>query len=195
MSIKVTEDKIIRDHVIWSIAAGFVPIPLADIAAVSYVQVDLVKDLCKLYDQDYSKVELQTWVASVAGSSLARFSASLVKGLPFFGTAAGAISMSILAGAATYAIGQVLVRHFASGGTIENFDISRMNKYYKMKFEEGKKVAKEYKGKFARKIKKARKLEAVEKLKDLENMKENGTITEDEFNTMKKKIMDEFMND
>jgi len=38
--------------------------------------------------------------------------------------------MPIVAGAATYAIGKVFVRHFASGGTFLTFNPEKVKDYY-----------------------------------------------------------------
>ena len=43
-------DTIIRNHIVWSMGAGMIPIPIADFFAVSAIQLDMVRQLCKLYD-------------------------------------------------------------------------------------------------------------------------------------------------
>ncbi|MCB0572184.1 MAG: DUF697 domain-containing protein, partial [Phaeodactylibacter sp.] len=41
--------EIVKNHVLISMGAGLVPIPILDIAAVTAVQLDMVKNLAQLY--------------------------------------------------------------------------------------------------------------------------------------------------
>ena len=43
-----TADEIIRSHVLWALGAGLMPVPLFDIAAVTAVQMDMLKQLAEL---------------------------------------------------------------------------------------------------------------------------------------------------
>jgi hypothetical protein len=61
--------------------------------------------------------------------------------MPGVGTAAGVMSMSILGGAATYAIGKVFVQHFESGGTFLDFDPEAVREHFAAEFTKGKDVA------------------------------------------------------
>jgi hypothetical protein len=74
-------------------------------------------------------------------TSTAMTLASLAKAVPGLGTATGMISVSILGGATTYAIGSVFVQHFESGGTLLDFDPKKMRAYFSSKLQEGKGVA------------------------------------------------------
>src|SRR5205807_5626281 len=47
---------------------------------------------------------------------------SLVKGLPVIGTAIGALTMPVFSAGATWVIGKVFIQHFASGGTLLDFN-------------------------------------------------------------------------
>ena len=42
-------EKVIRQHVIWSVGAGLVPVPVVDFLAVTGIQVDLIRQLCTLF--------------------------------------------------------------------------------------------------------------------------------------------------
>ena len=50
-------DKIIRNHIVWSMGAGLIPVPIADFFAVSAIQLDMVRQMCKLYDVDFKETE------------------------------------------------------------------------------------------------------------------------------------------
>ena len=47
---------------------------------------------------------------------------SLIKGIPGIGSAVGALTMPVYSAGATYVIGQVFMKHFASGGTLLDFN-------------------------------------------------------------------------
>ena len=138
-------DTIIRNHVIWSMGAGMIPILIADIFAVSALQLDMIRQLCNVYEVDFKETQGKALVTSLTSSALARIGAgSVIKLLPGVGSFIGGATVSIFAGASTYALGEVFKKHFASGGTILDFDPDRLRKYYKEKFEKGKKVAKKW---------------------------------------------------
>jgi len=220
-------DTIIRNHVIWSMGAGLIPVLIADIFAVSALQLDMIRQLCRAYDQDFSETQGKAIVTSLTSSTLARLGArSLIKLIPGVGSIIGGMTVSIFAGASTYALGEVFKSHFDSGGTILDFDPDRLRKYYQEKFEKGKKVAtdlkkdkkaqkeaKEYapeevasdETKSAPKAapkssapkseektpeEKARGEVILSKLKELFELKDKGAITEEEFEKIKKEIID-----
>lgn len=192
--LKGSSDKIIRDYTIWSIAAGLVPVPFIDIASVSTVQTNMLKELCNVYKQDYSVIKARAWITTLAGSTLARFGASAIKTLPVFGSILGGVSMAVLSAATTHALGEVLVYHFDNGGDLDNFNKETLKNYYNARFEEGKKVATEYKDKMSAKMKQGSKVKLVDKLTDLAALKEKNMITDEEYKSMKEKIIDEFIN-
>ena len=205
-------DTIVRNHVIWSMGAGLIPVLIADIFAVSALQLDMIRQLCKVYDVDFAETQGKAIVTSLTSSTLARIGAgSLVKLIPGFGSILGGVSVSIFAGASTYALGEVFKRHFESGGTILDFDPDRLRKLYREKFEKGKQMAKEWRKeneeaedaeggftvkeetpapKAAGKPEPTKSSDMIEKLKSLAELKENGIITDEEFQKMKQRIID-----
>jgi uncharacterized protein (DUF697 family) len=115
---------------LWSGAAGLIPVPIADVAAVGGVQLLMLRRLSDIYGVPFSENRGKSIIASLAGSMLSASTAttgamtfgSLVKGLPGIGWAVGALSMPVLSAGATYAIGKVFIQHFASGGTLLDFN-------------------------------------------------------------------------
>ena len=141
---KAHADTIVRNHVIWSMGAGLIPVMIADIFAVSALQIDMIRQLCKVYDVDFSETQGKAIVTSLTGTTLARVGAgSLAKLIPVVGSLVGGMAVSIFAGASTYALGEVFKQHFSSGGTILDFDPARLKKLYKEQFEKGKEMAEE----------------------------------------------------
>jgi uncharacterized protein (DUF697 family) len=134
-------DKTIRNHVLWSMGAGFIPFPVADFLAVAAVQLDMIKSMSAVYDIDFKETEGKALITALSGSGLSRLGASaLVKMIPVVGSSIGGISMAALSGASTYALGQVFKTHFEKGGTFLDFDTERFRKFYDEQFEKGKKV-------------------------------------------------------
>ncbi|HMP30389.1 MAG TPA: DUF697 domain-containing protein [Saprospiraceae bacterium] len=182
-------DSIIKNHMIWSMGAGFIPIPIADLFAVSAIQLDMIRQLAKLYEIDFKQTEGKALISALTGTGLARLGARAVKFIPGVGSILGGVTLAILSGASSYALGEVFKRHFETGGTFLDFDPSRLKKYYDEKFEKGKEVAKEIQNEQKTKEKNANSSTLIDKLKDLADMKEKGLISADEFEEFKKKLL------
>lgn len=195
-------DTVVRNHIIFSMGAGFIPVPVADIFAVGASQLDMIRQLCKVYEIDFQETQGKAIVSALTSSTLARVGAgSIAKAIPIIGSLVGGITNSILAGASTYALGEVFKRHFETGGTILDFDVDRLKKVYQEKFEKGKEVAKDLKQEEETGFKTASPKETtpstptsgvVQRLKELADLKEAGIITQEEFDKMKKKVLDNY---
>ena len=197
-------NSIIKNHMIWSMGAGFIPIPIADFFAVSAIQLDMIRQLCKVYEIDFKETEGKAVITALTGSGLARLGARAVKIIPGVGSMLGGITLAVLSGGSTYALGEVFKKHFETGGTFLDFDPTRLKKYYDEKFEKGKQMAREMEkeGKVKHEKAKAKAEETevkeepkeekakdvVSQLKALNELKNDGVITEEEFETLKKKL-------
>lgn len=198
-------EKSIRTHMIWSMGAGLIPFPLADLFSVGAVQLNLIRQLCKIYNVDFKEEEGKAIVTSLTTSLISKMGArTAIKLIPGIGTIIGGVTMSVLSGASTYAVGQAFRTHFEKGGTILDIDLNRLKKVYKEKFEKGKQEAERYRkekhsdpsesDEFTEDPpiqKESSSNDAIQKLKDLGELRREGIITEDEFERMKKK----FLND
>ena len=188
-------DSVIRNHMIWSMGAGFIPVPIADFFAVSAIQLDMIRQMCKIYDVDFSETQGKALITALTGSGLARLGARAIKFIPGVGSVLGGVTLAILSGASSYALGEVFKKHFETGGTFLDFDVSRLKKYYNEKFEKGKEMAKDIrdKQKRAEEIIEEDVDEApgasIDQLRELAQLKEDGIISEEEFEKMKKKII------
>ncbi len=137
---------IILCHVCLAVSAGIVPLPVVDIAAVTGIQANMIREIAALYDEPFMKETAVTLLTSIAGKTLLRTAgpqliSSLAKAIPIIGQTAGMLSMPVLAGASTYAIGKTFQEHFASGGTFASFDANAMHGYYEEKLQGGQHVA------------------------------------------------------
>jgi uncharacterized protein (DUF697 family) len=133
---------IIQRNVMWSLGAGVVPIPIVDILAITGVQVNMMKELSELYRREGFRpkkaksivyallVSLgSVGVGSIVGSSLAKL-------LPAIGTTLGIISVPIVAGAFTHAVGKVFLMHLESGGTLDDFEASDWEVSFQREYRE-----------------------------------------------------------
>ncbi len=197
-------DTIIRNHVIWSMGAGFIPVVVADVLAISALQLDMIRQLCRVYEVDFSETQGKAIVSSLTTSALARIAAgSVAKLIPGVGSVLGGMTTSVFAGASTYALGQVFKTHFEMGGTILDFDPARLKKLYREQFEKGKRVAQEWKKeaeaeapqapprKRARVVVEEDERDLLDKLRELGQLHKEGVLTDEEFAVLKKKLMEE----
>ncbi|MEJ2378992.1 MAG: YcjF family protein [Pseudolabrys sp.] len=138
-----TAEKLVKRMALWSGAAGMIPVPFVDMATVGGVQIQMLRRLSRIYDVPFSENRGKSLVAALAGATIPATSglgaASLLKGLPIAGTIVGALAMPTLSAGATYAIGMAFIQHFASGGTLLDFeppDYREFIKAQKEKYEE-----------------------------------------------------------
>ena len=192
-------EDIIRNHILLSLGAGLVPVPLLDLVAVSAVQLDMCRQLANNYDIEFKEEIGKSVISSIAGTAVARYGASLVKTIPGIGSILGGISMSALSGGTTYAIGQVFKRHFGGGGDLFNVDIDRAKEIFEEELEKGKQVVEELekmrssdtKEKPAEPAEKPSKAKEIfHKLERLAELRDNGVITPEDFKAQKDKLLD-----
>jgi uncharacterized protein (DUF697 family) len=134
-----TASKLVDRFSLWSGAAGLVPIPLIDIVAVGGVQLAMLRRLSEIYNVPFSDNLGKSVIASVAGSLLPASAAtttamgvgSVMKALPGVGTLVGALTMPVVSAGATYVIGKVFIQHFASGGTLLDFNAPDYREFIK----------------------------------------------------------------
>lgn len=140
-SKEVSADEIIRRHVMWAAGIGLIPIPLVDMAAVTTLQMKMLKGLSGLYEMEFSEQAAKSAVTSLASGVYAGLTAgSLTRLIPVIGFISMA-AMPVINGALTYAVGKVFAQHFASGGTFLDFDSAKVRRYFEQQYKEGKKVA------------------------------------------------------
>jgi len=138
-------EQIIRKHALLAAGAGLIPVPLADLAAVTGVQLQMISELSDTYGIPFSKHRtksiLSALVAGVASREIASMGLSAaLKSIPGLGTVLGAASMPLASAALTYAIGTVFREHFEAGGGIEDLNLEKSRLAFRKHFDQGKKV-------------------------------------------------------
>jgi uncharacterized protein (DUF697 family) len=124
--LRIIAEKLVERFSLWSGAAGLIPLPLVDLATVGGVQIQMLRRLSQIYDVPFSANRGKALIAALAGSMIPASSglgaASLIKGVPVAGTVVSALAMPVFSAGATYAIGMAFIEHFASGGTLLDFN-------------------------------------------------------------------------
>jgi uncharacterized protein (DUF697 family) len=129
-------EKIIHRHLLWAMAAGSFPVPIVDAIGVIFIQVDMLKQLCKLYEMDFETNIGKTLVTSIIASSSAKGISSLFYKNKFLDK----VSMAVLSGAFTYAIGRFFISNFEQGVSIIDIDLKNGEELFDEYFEKGKEV-------------------------------------------------------
>lgn len=125
----------VKRYSLYSAGAGLIPVPLVDVAAISAIQLKMLKDVSVIYDVPFHDERVRSIVAALigglAGTNLGYgFGRNLLKMVPVFGPVLGGLSVSAMGGAVTWAVGRVFMQHFASGGTLLDFEPDKMRQHF-----------------------------------------------------------------
>lgn len=118
--------KLVDRFATWSGVAGLLPIPVVDLVAVGGLQLQMLRRLSQIYSVPFSENRGKAVLSSLLGAMVPTASglgaADALKVIPIIGTLISAFVTPALAAGATYAIGRVFIQHFASGGTLLDFN-------------------------------------------------------------------------
>jgi uncharacterized protein (DUF697 family) len=118
--------RLVDRFAVWSGVAGFIPMPFVDAFAVGGLQLQMLRRLSQIYGVPFSDNSGKAVIATLAGTMIPTTSgigaASMLKFIPVVGTITAGFVMPALSAGATYAIGKTFIQHFASGGTLLDFN-------------------------------------------------------------------------
>lgn len=134
-------EAIVLNHVAYAMGAALVPLPLVDVAAVTLVQLDMVRRLAEHYRVASDGPRVEAAVLSLVGASAARVGASVVKALPGGGWVLGGATQVVLSGAATWALGEVYRQHFEDSGSLDDVDFDALRERYRGFVARGREIA------------------------------------------------------
>jgi uncharacterized protein (DUF697 family) len=123
-------EQLVSRFTAWSAAAGVIPVPVVDVIAIGGVQLQMLRRLAEIYNVPFSENRGKSVLASLIGSVIATTAATTVgvgvwsalKFVPVIGTTVAALTMPAMSAGATYVVGKVFIKHFASGGTLLDFN-------------------------------------------------------------------------
>lgn len=171
-------DKIIQHHTVMAMGAGLIPFAGVDMVAVGVLQHEMLKRMCNLYGKPYEDMQAQAYICSISGSATAKVGASFFKTIPVIGSALGGVSMSIMAGASTYALGKMFIKYFQGELLVDPEQLKVLYDYYKKKFIDSFKRS-------------AKLTNGVKSLKKLNNFRKKGDISEELFQSLKGDVLEE----
>jgi uncharacterized protein (DUF697 family) len=130
--------EIIKNYVLWSAGIALIPLPLVDMVAITAIQLRMLKKLCDHYEIEFSEHRGKALIASlIGGLHTGLLAASFSKVVPVLGLVGAVAPMTAIAGAITYAVGKVFVQHFETGGTLLDFEPSKVKRFFAEKRREG----------------------------------------------------------
>ena len=193
MNKRERAEEIVNRYVIYSLGAGLVPVPLLNTAAVTAVQIAMLRRLTSLYDVKFSESTLKALITSLLGSGGVQLGGAFLRSIPVLGAFLGGISIPVLSGAITYIIGNMFIEHFENGGTLEDFNIEKGKQYFKEQFDKAVEKVNEIKSQYLG-VEKEDKVttsndDVFSKLEKLHQLKQKGIITEEEFENKKQELL------
>lgn len=133
----------VKRYMWWAGGAGLIPIPWVDLAAVGGVELKMLADVSKVYGVPFERNRGKAAIAALVGFVLPHAGAygmigSGIKAVPVLGALAGPPAMALFTAAYTWAVGNVFIQHFESGGTFLDFDPDKVKEHFHAHFEEGR---------------------------------------------------------
>lgn len=145
-SKRAEAEKIVKMYIGISAGVGVLPVPLVDQITIGALQGKMIYDLGRLYGVETSRYRTRGIVVAILGGAHAQwiprylmgYAAMLVPGLNTYGMF---VARPVAAGAITYAVSRIFLRHFEAGGTLENLDVQAAKRGFGEDLKEGSRVA------------------------------------------------------
>lgn len=139
--------KTVKIHSVISGAMGVIPLPPLGVAMIIANSLKMLHKLSSIYGVEYRKDIGKAAISSfLTGCGTFSISGRLIWGLssvaPMAAPVIGVVTIPLFATSATYAIGQLFIQHFESGGTFLTFDPDKVRGHYAELFKEGGELAK-----------------------------------------------------
>jgi uncharacterized protein (DUF697 family) len=138
--------KIVERHIWYSAGAGLIPVPLLDMAAITAINVKMIKELSAHFGVDFNEDRGKAIVGGLAAGLSAGVVAqnpattAVLRAIPLIGQTIASLGMSAFGAAFTYAVGHVFIQHYATGGTMLDFDLAKAKNFAGEQFQKGKQV-------------------------------------------------------
>ena len=135
-------EAIIKRHAMYAAGAGLIPIPIVDSAAIVGIQYKLTEAMANEYGVDFENNKVKVIITSIVSSLISRLASGAIQaaagGITIPGIVGGSLTNAALAGYLTFSTGEILRLHFATGGTLENLELSHYLDFIESQFKEGK---------------------------------------------------------
>lgn len=188
---EISPDKIIEKHTYSAFFAALIPYPFLDLAMVTAIQIDLAEQLTEYYGKDFDKEKVKIFLSSIIstgiGRNLGKIGASAVKTIPGIGTLLGSAASSIMAASSTYATGKLFMHYYEKGDSIFAAPTEEIRDLFNKYKEAGREAVKNFKSK-----KEADQI--YKSILEMHNLKEKGIISDEEFESIRKKALEKLSN-
>ena len=135
-------EALIKRHAMFAAGAGMIPIPILDTAAVAGIQYKLTESIAGEYGVAFEPNRVKVILSSVLTSLLSSLAASAIGaaagGITIPGIVGGNLTNAAISGYLTFATGEIMRLHFATGGTLEDLEIGHYLDFFESQFKEGK---------------------------------------------------------
>jgi uncharacterized protein (DUF697 family) len=123
-------EQLVSRYSAWSAAAGVIPFPIVDVICIGGLQLQMLRRIAEIYGVPFSENRGKSVLASLIGAVIPASAAttamvgvsSALKFVPVLGTTVAALTMPAMSAGSTYIVGKVFIQHFASGGTLLDFN-------------------------------------------------------------------------
>jgi len=143
MKSYIRAESIVKHCALGVLSLLFVPTLLAEWVLLPAIQLALIHKLCDIYGQKFvinaAKAKITIFLSWLFTLSTADAFSVVLRHVPLLGTHWRRLSTAFIGSASTYAIGEVFILHFESGGTLLSLDPEKTRQYYFAQFEKAKK--------------------------------------------------------
>lgn len=146
---RLTADNVIKNYVIMAMGTGLIPSAAVDVIGITALEVKMIGDLARVYEFPVpSRLVCYKILISLIGSIgpvyLSARMHAVLKSVPLIGHAVYVGLLSVTGGAAMYAVGKTFQKHYESGGTFLSSENSVLKRFFKAKYEQGRRVVPGY---------------------------------------------------
>ena len=135
-------EEVIKNRALLAGGMGLVPVPGFNFAAVTVIQISMVKSITRLYDIEVKKSWIKNIISSVIGGAVpavgARYAAGWFLKAPLLGVSLAALTAPAMNGLVTYAVGYMFVRYFESENGLLKANAKALGAWFKEGFKEGR---------------------------------------------------------
>lgn len=141
-------DRIVKNYMLAGSAMGLAPLPLFDLVALGGLQYNMLEQLCQHYGVEFDSHKIRAALLAVLGGSTPTLvfvgMGSAFKFVPGIGTLGGNACLTLLGGAITYAVGQSFIKHFSTGGTLDDVNSRKLGSFCRKELNQGKQFIQRY---------------------------------------------------
>ncbi|PPK88015.1 uncharacterized protein (DUF697 family) [Neolewinella xylanilytica] len=135
-------DSIIRKYALFGTATGLIPSFGLDVAALTVIQVKMIRELAELYDYDIDdqmiRTTITTGVCALGGRLLTGIASSITRAFSPLKFLVGGATQAALSGFTTAEIGKIYQARLSSGDNPSDITVSEIVNHIVQQVQEGK---------------------------------------------------------